>query len=313
MNKNSMLILIGALTVISTPAYARPEKKMSIEQIDAAIEAAKTNPKTSPEFRELLSLPYVKGPAKVPITENAQITLGNDKQFLDSASSKRFLELNGNLSDGPDEYIVMPRDESWWSSYSYNDMGHVKDGDKLDADDLLSKIKASQEAANLERQKRGLSALTVQGWQVPPHYDNTTKQLEWGLDLKDEKTGERFVNYTTRILGREGLMAATLIARPERFDTSLAEFRASVSGFRYNPDKSYQSFRQGDRVAEYGLAALVVGGVTAAAVKSGAAKGLFAGALLLLKGFGKAIIVAVGAICLAMISKIKSLFGKGPS
>ena len=259
MNRNSMLILVAAFTAFTIPAYARPEKKMTVEQVDAAIEAAKKNPKTSPEFRELLSLPYVKGPAEVPITENAHITLGNDKQFLDSASSKRFLELNGNLSDGPDEYIVMPRDETWWSSYSYNDMGHVKDGDKLDAEALLAKIKEGQEAANLERQKRGLSALTVQGWQVPPHYDANTKQLEWGLDLKDEKTGERFVNYTTRVLGREGLMAATLIARPEKFGTSLVEFRASMSGFRYNPDRSYQSFRQGDRVAEYVIAACAYG------------------------------------------------------
>ena len=58
-------------------------------------------------------------------------------------------------------------------------------------------------AGNEERKKLGLEALYTDGWQVPPHYDTSTKRLEWGLRLRDE-AGEKNVNYTSRILGRGG-------------------------------------------------------------------------------------------------------------
>jgi len=148
---------------------------------------------------------------------------------------------------------------------------------------------------------------------VAPHYDPQTNQLEWGVSLHDDATGKKVVNYTTRILGRGGVIAATLITDPQTFDNSLVEFRRSMAGLQYNPNQSYQSFRQGDKVAEYGLAALIVGGVAAAAVKSGLGKGLIAGAILMFKGFFKVIAVGIGAIFIGLYKKIKALFGKTSS
>ncbi|MBR0883688.1 DUF2167 domain-containing protein (plasmid) [Bradyrhizobium sp. YCK136] len=49
-------------------------------------------------------------------------------------------------------------------------------------------------------------------------------------------------------------------------------FKASLANFTFNPGQRYFEFRAGDKVAEYGLAALIVGGAAAAAAKSGAFK-----------------------------------------
>ena len=59
----------------------------------------------------------------------------------------------------------------------------------------------------------------------------------------------------------------------------------------------YAEFRAGDRVAEYGLAALVLGGAAAVATKSG-----------FLKAFGKLIVVGVmgvGAAVLAFVRRLR--------
>jgi len=46
-------------------------------------------------------------------------------------------------------------------------------------------------------------------------------------------------------------------------------FDALLTGFEFSTGNRYAEFRQGDRIAAYGLTALVAGGVGAAAAKSG--------------------------------------------
>ena len=84
-------------------------------------------------------------------------------------------------------------------------------------------------------------------------------------------------------------MEATLVTDPELLEASLAPFRALLGGFNYREGHRYAEYQQGDKIAEYGLMALVAGGAGALAVKSG----LFA---KLFKGFGKLIIFGVVAI-----------------
>jgi uncharacterized membrane-anchored protein len=61
---------------------------------------------------------------------------------------------------------------------------------------------------------------------------------------------------------------------------------SSLSNLTFDSGQQYSEFRPGDKVAEYGLAALVVGGAAAVAVKSGA--GFF-------KVIGVGVLALVGA------------------
>jgi uncharacterized membrane-anchored protein len=47
-----------------------------------------------------------------------------------------------------------------------------------------------------------------------------------------------------------------------------------LQNYSFNEGEKYSEFRSGDKIAEYGLSALIVGGAAAAAVKTGAFKGL---------------------------------------
>jgi len=119
------------------------------------------------------------------------------------------------------------------------------------------------------------------GWQVPPHYDTGTKRLEWGMRLRTEDN-RSIVNYTIRLLGRRGIVHATLVCDPEHLTRDVADFKTALSTYAFVPGETYAEFRAGDKVAEYGLAALVLGGAAAVATKSG-----------FLKAFGKLIVVGV--------------------
>ena len=239
--------LAFGLALAASPVFA---------QDDAAAEA------DSP----FTTLDWHRGPATENIASKATIKTVADLSFLDEANSKRFLELTGNVPEDGNFIIVSDSDE-WWATFSFDPSGYVKDDEKIDADELLATLKSSDEPSNEYRRQLGLDELHTEGWAVPPHYDTQTRQLEWGVKLRSKDSST--VNYTVRLLGRTGVMNATLVADPESLEKDIPSFKASLAGFAFNPGETYAEYREGDRVAEYGLAALVVGGAAAIAAKTG--------------------------------------------
>jgi uncharacterized membrane-anchored protein len=250
------------------------------------------------------SLQWVNGPAKQPVTERAQINLPAGVRYLDPKNTNDFLKLTGNLPE-ENSYTVAAKDLHWFSIFAFNDMGYVKDDEAIDADALLKSMRENQEASNEERKKQGLEPLTLVGWAVSPHYDKASHNLEYGTIL--QSPSGRNVNYTTRILGRSGVMSADLITSQETLNADLVEFRKTLAGFAYAPDQSYAAYKEGDKVSEYGLAALVTGGAAAALAKGGLLKGFFA----LLAGGWKLIAVAAVAGFAAFRNFFSRLFGRG--
>ena len=115
--------------------------------------------------------------------------------------------------------------------------------------------------------------MTILGWEQPPHYNETTHNLEWAI--KGESEGEAVINYNTRLLGRGGVMKVTLVTDPSILSATLPDFKNVLGTFGFKQGQKYAEFRKGDKIAEYGLSALIVGGATAVAVKSGMFKWLW--------------------------------------
>jgi uncharacterized membrane-anchored protein len=237
---------------------------------------------------EFAKLPWVSGPEFGKIADQATIKLADKYMFLGADGTSRFLELTGN-PPRPNHYLILPRAEgaNWWAVFHFSPEGYVKDDEKLDADALLKSLKASDGPGNEERKRLGMSPLYTDGWEVPPHYDAATKRLEWGVRVRDDK-GAMAVNYSSRLLGRDGVVAAILVTDPVNLAKDRVAFNAALTGFDFNGGKRYAEFRDGDKVAAYGLGALVLGGAAAAAAKTGAGKAIF-------KGLGVAILAGAAA------------------
>jgi uncharacterized membrane-anchored protein len=234
-------------------------------------------------LQEILQLPWQT--ASGDIAKVARIALPKEVRYLDEASTSRFLELNGN-PPRKGNYTVAPESLEWFAIFSFDPSGYVKDDEALDRDALLKALREQNEAGMAERRKLGLPVLKMDGWAVPPHYDTETRRLEWGTRLVEEGAGRTVVNYSIRMLGRSGVMQAVLVSAPEQLTADIQEFKTSLRGYDFVPGERYAEFRQGDKLADYGLAALIVGGAAAAAAKAG-----------LFKTFGKFIaIAAVGGV-----------------
>ena len=242
----------------------------------------------------LAALDWKKGPTTAKVGYVASQKVGSDCAFLEAADARKFLELNHNPASSSDVGVIVS--EKWWASYSYDDLGFVSDDEKgsLVSDAILASLKKGTEQGNVERRRRGWSELTVVGWARTPHYDEISHNLEWAIKLSS--TEGICVNYNTRILGRGGVMRVTLVCNPEELSEVLPKFKSALQGFSYNAGSRYTEYRKGDRMAEIGLSALILGGAGAVAVKTGAFKWLWKGIVV--------VVLAIGGF-------LKKLFGGG--
>ena len=249
---------------------------------------------------ELKKLVWQVGPSEARISDKATIKVPDGYIFLDDKNTRRFLELMGNPPrDG--HYLFAPKTIEWFAVFSFNPSGYVKDDEKIDPDELLKGLKEGDAASNEERQRLGMSKIYTDGWEVPPHYDSQTKRLEWGTRLRNEQ-GRTNVNYTSRLLGRSGVMSATLVTGTSSLAADAATFKTALEQFSYASGESYSEFKQGDKLAAYGLGALILGGAAAVATK----KGLWA----VLGGFFVAFWKILVGVFVAAVAGFKSVFKK---
>lgn len=216
---------------------------------------------------ELKKLAWQEGPLEGRIGDKALINVPKGYVFLDEPNTSRFLELAGNPPrDG--HYLYAPRSLDWFAVFAFDATGYVKDDEKIDADQLLQTLKKSDGPGNEERKRLGLEALYTDGWQVAPHYDADTRRLEWGMRLRTAG-GQYVVNYSSRLLGRSGVMRAILVADPDTLEADTQQFKTALKDFAYVSGERYAQFKPGDKMAAYGLGALIVGGAAAVATKKG--------------------------------------------
>jgi uncharacterized membrane-anchored protein len=252
--------------------------------------------------QEQVRLDWQRGPGTAPIgSELSEIDLDENYVFLDAAGTRMLMELTENPQSGQELATVAPvtDQEQWFLVFEYDESGYVSDEerDDLDADAMLESIRKGAEASNEERRKRGWDTLEIVGWHERPHYDLLTNNLKWAII--GESAGHRSMNRIVKLLGRRGVMTATLVASPEELPVAIPQVDALLEGYRYRPGNTYAEYVPGkDKLAKYGLTALVVGGAGAALVKSG-----------LLVRFWKPIAAALAALGVA----VKRFFFSGRS
>ena len=205
------------------------------------------------------------GPQTVDIGSKTQLKLKEGYLVLKGEDVKKFCEFTENLYGG-ELAVLLPEDGSWFANFSYEDSGYIKE-EKIDADAIFSSMKSSEPQANKVRESRGYGKLYLDDWFFKPAYNPTTKNLEWAFLFKDEN-GNETVNFNTRILGRTGYTSIILAISPEQ-KSAVSDFQSALSGFEYKQGSRYAEWKEGDKVAKYGLSALIAGGAAVVAAKSG--------------------------------------------
>lgn len=244
------------------------------------------------------------GPSDIPLINQATLKLPAGYFFVPKAEGARVLRAMGNvINETPFVGIVLGKSQNdlWMVAINYIKEGYIKDDDAKDwnADQLLKNIKEGVEEDNKDRAARGFPELQVIGWVEPPAYDSQTHRLVWSLLGKNKgapDNARKNVNYNTYALGRDGYFSLNLLSSSERIANEKVIAHELLAALSYNDGKRYQDFNAStDRIAEYGLIALI-GGVAAKKL------GLFALLIGFVLKFSKVILIGA-AVAFGGIAK----------
>lgn len=211
------------------------------------------------------------GPTDVALINQATLKLPASFKFIPKAEAARIMRANGNTVSEPNFIglvVGSQENDQWIVVINYVKDGYIKDDDAKNwsADDLLKSLTEGTEETNKDRAARGFPELKVLGWVQPPAYDSTSHRLVWSmLAQRKGAPGDepKTINYNTYALGRDGYFGLNLISTSDRIAEEKAAAHELLANLVYNNGKRYEDFSVStDRVAAYGLAALV-GGVVA--------------------------------------------------
>ena len=243
------------------------------------------------------------------------LTVPDGCRFTEAEGAHTFMLVSENTPSGQEVgalYCGTPEEGNpeeihhWFVTYDYDPSGYIKDDEKssLDAAKMLSTLREGQAEANKERRRQGWDELTLDGWIHEPYYDEKTHNLTWAMRVISP--GDTSVNHSVRLLGRGGVLKVDLVSGPGTFEMALPAFNELVASTNFVPGQKYSEWRDGDKIAEYGLTALVAGGAGAAALKLGLFGKLWKVIATFFVAAWKAIAIAFAAIA----TKLKTWFGK---
>lgn len=252
----------------ATPALA---VLVCLALIAPSVRAQGTGTSNEEEAKKVFqSVKWQQGPCDAALGDIADLSVPLGYIFAGAEDSRKIMKVLGNIPSDQEVGLLAPEAFDWFVVYEFADVGYVKDDEKdsLDPVALLKSIQKSTAKSNKIRKSRGFPALLNIRWLTEPYYDEQTHNLEWAIQGEDD-AGEAFANHNTRMLGRKGMMVVTLVADTEDIAAVLPDFQATLKDFNFKAGNTYAEFRQGDKLASYGLTALVAGGAAAVAVKTG--------------------------------------------
>jgi uncharacterized membrane-anchored protein len=292
------LPFLFACVTLALPARSQSEDEAQSEPVageelqDAEGQEAPAEP-TFEDFERSVGVTFQRG-GEGQLGTRATIEVPDGFVFTDGSGARKVLEAFQNIPNGTELGMFAPDTFEWFVVFDFDDIGYVKDDEKddLDPDEILAGLREGNAAGNEERRRRGMEELQLEGWAVPPSYNEKTNNLEWATRARSP-TGVS-INHRTKILGRQGVMNVVLVCGPDQLEGLLPEYRKHLDTFAYESGERYSEYSAGDKLAAYGLTALVAGGAGVLAVKTG----LFA-------KFWK--YIAAGVVALGAL--LKKLFG----
>ncbi|MEP7011797.1 MAG: DUF2167 domain-containing protein [Acidobacteriota bacterium] len=231
----------------------------------------------------------------------ATFNLGPEFRYLDPKQTARLLtEGWGNPPGGETLGMIFPSGlsplsaEGWGVVITYEEDGYVDDkgAEKVDYNELLGEMKKSVTEENKERTKAGYEPMQLVGWAEPPRYDKATNKMYWAKDIKFGNSPVDTLNYNIRVLGRRGVLVLNAVSTVDQLASVTTSMQLLLPAVDFNPGHRYADFIPGkDKMAEYGIGALVLGTLAA---KTGLFKALLVG-LLAAKKFVILGLAAIGA------------------
>ena len=278
--------ILIALLVLAAPARAQDAKSDAIA-------------------KEIEQMTWLENTTVTLPDSHGRLIIPDDYAAIVGHDALRMLEItNGKPSNKKSEANVFSSDLKAQIDFDFIGTGYVSEDDwnTFDPKALLQSVIEATEEQNKERRAEGLPEMHAVKWLHQPTYNISNHTAFWAIQGTDSNGGG-IVNSTALRLGRTGFERLVLIEDIKDYKPVGSPLDLMLASFSFSPGDTYEDHLNTDKIAGYGIAALVGTVVGAKVVKATAAGGL--------TPFFKQIAVffaAVLGILLAPIIWLKSRF-----
>lgn len=248
------------------------------------------------------SIPILNGKATVQATPQLR--------FLDSGDARRVvIDIWGNPPEVANDVLGMlvpgnadPASQQGWAIVlTESKEGHVSDSDAAGTDytSLLKNMQSAVVDNNEARKKAGYEPVTLVGWAEQPSYEAASHKMYWAKELAfGTDTGDHSLNYDVRVLGRDDVLKLNAVGNMSQLPAIRKGMQSVLHQVSFNAGSRYEDYDSStDKLATYGVAGLIAGGLAAKKL------GLLALIPLLLKKGGILIVLLLG-----LLSRIGAFF-----
>lgn len=181
------------------------------------------------------------------VPKYSKIVLGYEAKHADMLINGR----NSSLVEG----IAFTRGRTLYLSYADDGFITTDDWKNVNADELLKNISNVTEQDNENRLKNGMSAMHVDRWIQRPTFDEERKSVRWIFGAHN--ASGKIVNAVALQLGRHGYERFTLASDGSDSAGDTVLLADAVHRYIFDPGFRFSDHVQGDKLAGYGIAALV--------------------------------------------------------
>lgn len=223
-------------------------------------------------------------------------------------AQKVLVEIWGNPPGSPPLGMLFPAEatpfdnDSWGVIIEFSEEGYVSDADaaEINYDDLLKSMQKDTADESKYRVEQGYEDIELVGWAESPRYDHVAKKLHWAKEIRFGDSADHTLNYNVRVLGRKGVLSLNFIADMQQLPAIDSNLSTVMGMVDFAEGHRYRDFDPTiDKVAAYGIGALIAGKVLAKA-------GLLAVVFIALKKFWIILLLSVGGFVWKLIGGKKS-------
>lgn len=284
---------------------------MVILPLALALLASGPKPTPDPQTRALLALHWSGAPQHLSAS-NSTLVPPKETSVVRGDEAAKFEKIVNGRSDSDSEAIVQDFHSGDYVTLAYTNSGYVTvdDWTSVNPDEMLKSVKENTENGNDDRRSLGLDAVHVMGWLQKPVYDAATKTVRWAIESRQDTIPAPIVNATALMLGRNGYEELVWVTSSKTYTPRGGLLDKVLTDEQFNTGARYRDHAAGDKLAGFGIAALVGTAAGATLYKVGA----FAVLLLFLKKLWFLIAAAVLGGYRWLTSRLKpTQFGPPPT
>ncbi len=201
---------------------------------------------------------WTAGPVKADLGKVAEVELPEGYRLTDAAGARILLERMKNPVPPGLLGILTPESGAWWVIVEFSDIGYVNPttAKHFSADTILTGLQTKIEDQNKIRAKQGAPPISAVNWELAPEYNAADDSLAYAIQISSGT--QKIINQSVRLLGRNGVLAATVVQKATAAPEKLA-LRDLFKGVSFKAGQRYADYSEGDKMASVDIYQLITG------------------------------------------------------